>query len=255
MNQFVIKEYEAFRSDFGRGLEARDYDRNPVGYCSKPFTLPLIPASEWKDRLEAKKAAKTQLSDIRARGNNGQRIPSTNQGSTNYCWAHSSTSALMLQRAVQGEPHVQLSATSIATQIKNYHDRGGWGSQALEYIASKGVCRLQDWPEGPDGIRQDLNSPSVWETAKNHRHTEWMDLEPFNKAQLVTCLLNNIPVVSDFNWWGHSVCTLDLISIRPFRTLIWNSWGDSWGENGEGILEGRKAVPNGMIAPFVATGD
>lgn len=252
MSEFVITDTTP-PEGYGTGLIERDYRRYPVAYNSQPFRLPLIPEDEWEDRLREQKAAKAQLSDIRERGGkDGQRIPSTNQGSTNYCWAHSSTSAVMLMRAMQGQPFHMLSGTSIAAKIKNFRNQGGWGSQSLEYIAQHGIPDTAHWPER--SIKQHHDDPMTWQNAEQHKVTEWMDLEPRNKAQLVTCLLLNIPVVSDFNWWRHSVCSMDILSLRPFKTVIWNSWSDNWGENGAGILEGNKAIPDGMIAPFVVRG-
>lgn len=232
----------------GTGLIERNYSLYPIGYNSRPFDLPLIPKSEYGDRKREKERVKSTLPHLRKRHN----IPSTNQGQTNYCWAHSSASAVMLSRVAQGQKHVDLSATSIATRIKNFRNVGGWGSQSLEFIAENGICRLQDWPQGPAGIRRDLDSPTVWQEAKSYKVTEWMDLDPRNADQLITCLLLDIPVVSDFNWWEHSVCSI-WFDLNPFRVLIWNSWGDGWGENGEGWLDGRKAFPDGMIAPRVVT--
>jgi len=236
-----------------RGLIPRDYSQCPVGYmaCAKPFDLPLIPESEWEERLAAQRAAKAQLSDVRNRGMNGQPMPSRDQNGKGYCWAHSGTSAHLIVRAMQGQPYADLSAFAVACIIKGFRDQGGWGSQGVEFMAERGIPTSEFWPQ--KSMKRDNDNPRTWENAKLHRITEWMDMEPGNKAQLVTCLLSGIPVVSDFNWWGHSVCTLDLVSIKPFRTRIWNSWGDGWSENGTGILEGGKAVPDGMLAPRVAT--
>ena len=250
MTSIIGAQYDPDPRDCGKGLIARDYSVNPVGYCSQPFKLPLIPREEWQERLDDINAMKGQLSDLRAY----RKIAATNQGQTNYCWFYSSTSAVMLTRAKMGMPHVALSGTSGATQIKNFRNVGGWGSQSLEWITQNGVARLQDWPEGQEGLKRHYDSPTVWDKAKQFRISEWMDLEPRNVEQLVTCLLSGIPVVSDFNWWGHSVCTMDLVSVKPFKTLILNSWGNSWGDNGEGILEREKAVPDGMIAPLVTFG-
>ena len=68
-------------------------------------------------------------------------------------------------------------------------------------------------------------------------------------AQVATCLLLNIPCALDFNWWGHSVCGLDLVEYSPskFGILIWNSWGDAWGDRGEGLLRDGKEIPNGAV--------
>lgn len=167
------------------------------------------------------------------------------------CWAHSSTSAVLLLRALEGQPYADLSAFAVACIIKRFRDQGGWGAESLEFIAERGIPTSEFWPQ--QSMRRENDNEATWNNARLHRVTEWMDMEGGNKAQLVTCLLSGIPVVSDFNWWGHSVCTMDLVSIKPFRTRIWNSWGDNWSDNGAGILEGGKAVPNGMIAPRVMT--
>ncbi len=170
--------------------------------------------------------------------------------SAHNCWAHSSTSASLIVRAVAGEPYADLSAYCVACIIKGYRDEGGWGSESLEWIAENGIPSSEFWPQ--QSMDRSNDNPAMRANAKLHRITEWMDLQPNNKAQLVTCLLLGIPVVVDFNWWSHSVCAIDLVSLSPFRIRIWNSWGDKWSENGTGILEGSKAIPDGQIAPRVS---
>src|SRR5262249_26268122 len=133
--------------------------------------------------------------------------------------------------------------------IKGYRNRGGWGAESLEWIAQNGVPTSATWPQ--QGTKRSYDTPEMRTEAAKYKVTEWMDLEPGNKAQLVTCLLSNIPVVVDYNWWSHSVCALDLVSLNPFQIRIWNSWSDSWSQNGTGILEGRRAIPDGQIAPLV----
>jgi hypothetical protein len=237
---------------YSTGLVERNYEVSPVGYNSKPFAIPLIPESEWPERLAKQKADRARLSDFRARGKFGGVMPSTDQGSRGYCWSHSTVSAMMLTRARQNEPYVELSAYAIACIIKNYRDQGGWGSESLEWVAQFGCPSSEFWPI--KSVSRTNDTAAMRTNAAKHKVTEWQDHEPRNKAQLVTCLLLGIPVVSDFNWWGHSVCTMDLISLNPFRTLIWNSWSDAWNDNGTGILEGSKAIPDGAISPLVAFG-
>ena len=232
----------------------RDYEARPFGSLTfaRPFDIPLIPESEWQSRLDARIAAKAQLSDVRNSGMNGQPIPSRDQDGRGYCWAHSSTSAALIVRAINNEPYADLSAYAVACIIKNYRDEGGNGADSLEWIAQNGVPTSQFWPQ--QSMSRANDNPAMRANAALHKFTEWMDLDPAQmKAQLVTCLLLGVPVVSDFNWWGHSVCTLDLVSITPFTTRIWNSWGDSWSSNGTGLLQGNKAIPNNAIAPRVMT--
>ncbi|MGL4553978.1 MAG: hypothetical protein ACRC33_22690 [Gemmataceae bacterium] len=237
-----------------RGLVPRDYAACPVGYlpCARPFDLPLIPESEWPARLAAQTAAQAQLSHVRDRGGpSGKPIPSTDQNGRGYCWCHSSTSACLIVRALNGQPFVDLSAYMVGCIIKGYRDQGGFGSEGVEFMAEHGIPSSEFWPQR--AIARAHDTPDMRANARLHRITEWMDLAPRSKAQLVTCLLSGIPVVADFNWWGHSVLALDVVSLSPFRIRVWNSWGDSWSANGTGVLEGSKAIPDGMVAPRVLT--
>jgi hypothetical protein len=236
------------------GLIPRDYEAMPFGSLmfAKPFDIPLIPESEWQSRLEAQIAAKAQLSNVRNAGMNGQPIPSRDQNGKGFCWAHSSTSAALIVRAVDNEPYADLSAYAVACIIKNYRDEGGNGADSLEWIAQNGIPTSQYWPQ--QSMSRANDNPAMRANAALHKFTQWMDLDPAQmKAQLVTCLLLGIPVVSDFNWWGHSVCTLDLVSLNPFTTRIWNSWGDGWSQNGTGLLQGNKAIPNNALGTRVMT--
>lgn len=163
------------------------------------------------------------------------------------CWAHSSVSAALIVRAVNNLPYADLSAYAVACIIKGYRDQGGWGAESLEWIAENGIPTSATWPQ--QSMSRSNDTPAMRAEAKMNRFTDWMDMEPRNKAQLVTCLLSGIPVVSDFNFWSHSVCTLDLVKLNPFTIRIWNSWGSSWSDNGTGLLTGSKAIPDGMICP------
>lgn len=237
-----------------RGLIPRNFQTHPVGcyMYAKPFDLPLIPQEEWQSRLDALVAAKALLSDIRNRGMGGRPIPSRDQNGKGYCWAHSSTSASLLVRAVNNQPYADLSAYAVACVIKQFRDEGGWGAESLEFIAERGIPTAQFWPQR--SMSRSNDNPQTWENAKHYRFTEWMDLSEDKaecKKQLVTCLLSGIPVVVDYNWWSHSVCAMDLVSISPFRIRIWNSWGDEWSENGTGILEESKAIPDGALGARV----
>lgn len=242
-----------------RGLIPRDYSAHPVGYleCAKPFDLPHVPQEKYEDALALMKASKGLLSDVRNRGivlpdgKGTKPIPSRDQNGKGYCWGHSGTSASILVRAFEHQPFADLSAYSVCATIKNYRDEGGFGAQGIKFIAERGIATSLTWPQ--KSMDRDLkNDPKVWEEAAKYKITEWMDFNPRDiKEQLITCLLMGIPVVVDYNWWSHSVCAIDIVSFKPFKIRIWNSWGDGWSANGTGILEGDKAIPDGAIAPRV----
>jgi len=254
---------------FAMGLIPRNYSAVPVGSLEGSVTfgdavdVPRIPLAEWPDRIADKVAAKSQLSDIRNYANNGQPIPSLDQNGRGYCWAHSATAAAILLRAVAGMPYVRLSAYAVACIIKDYRDQGGWGAQGLDFIRERGVPSVEHWPE--KSVDRSNDNPATWDNAALHKVSEgFIDLdEPqydrrLTFQQVGTCLLSNIPVVGDFNWWGHSVCLMDLVDVdtskpatdmRRYGVRIWNSWRDSWGTNGTGVLTGSKAVPDGATAP------
>ena len=236
---------------WAKGLKPRDYSTHPVGYSAHApaFDLDLIPESEWQSRLDAQIAAKAQLSDIRNRGMGGSPIPSRDQNGKGYCWAHSGVSANLLVRATNNQPYADLSAYAVACIIKGYQDEGGWGLEGVEWEAKFGCPTSEFWPQ--QSMKRANDNAAMRENAKLHQIQEWMDGEPRNKQQLVTCLLLGIPVVADFNWWSHSVCAIDVVKLSPFTIRIWNSWGDSWSENGTGLLQGSKAIPDGMVMPRV----
>lgn len=238
----------------GRGCYARNYLTHPHGCFAfaRPFNLPLIPQSDQQKMLDQQIAAKAQLSNIRLTGNAGQPIPSRDQNGKGYCWAHSGVSAHLIARAKMNEPYVDLSAYGIACMVKGFRDEGGWGSEGIEFQASKGCPSSKTWPQ--QSMSRSNDNPNTWTEAHQHRYLDWMELDPNNMIeQLKTCLLLGYPVVTDFNWWSHSVCTIDLVSINPLSTRIWNSWGDSWSDKGMGILQGQKARPDSAWACIVTT--
>ena len=265
----VCFDQQADGERFAMGLIPRNYLTMPVGSLEGSVTfaqaadVPLIPMNEWPDRIAFKVTGKSQLSDIRNTANNGQPIPSLDQNGRGYCWAHSATAAAILLRAVSGMPYVRLSAYAVACIIKNYRDQGGWGAQGLDFIRERGVPSVDYWPE--KSVSPSNDKPETWENAARHKVSEgFIDLDAaqydrrLTFQEVGTCLLCNIPVVSDFNWWGHSVCAMDLVDVEPTRAAtdprrygvrIWNSWRDSWGTNGTGVLTGSKAIPDGATAP------
>tara|TARA_R110000868_G_scaffold250344_2_gene506855 strand:- start:4 stop:789 length:786 start_codon:yes stop_codon:yes gene_type:complete len=238
------------------GCVPRDFSVQPR--TVKAVQFPLIPRSEWSERIRDMEATKSRLSDIRNTGDNGGPIRSYDQNGQGYCWAYSTTAAVTLLRAKANMPHVRLSAHAVACKIKNFRDEGAWGALSMEFISKNGVPSEAAWPA--KSMSRSNDNAATWADAAKHKITEgWADLEVeawdrnMTFDQIGTLLLSRIPVVLDFAWWGHSVCGMDLVETSPgqFGVRIWNSWTDSWGDNGTGVLAGSKAIPMGASAPLV----
>lgn len=186
------------------------------------------------------------------------------------CWFYSGTAAVQCLRMRNNQANVRLSGHSGAWVIKNGRNQGGWGAQGLDFLRDSGVMPVSLWPEkSMDGRR--YNTEANWKVAAEYRVTEgFVDLSvpqydrELTVHQILTCYLNRIPVISDFNWWGHSVCGLWLYDAYPNRAKndpkryaaheILNSW-NQWGDNGRGILKDSKAFPDSASAPRATWGN
>jgi hypothetical protein len=247
--------------------------------------MPLI--EDVAGRLKELREGKALLSDVRKRGNPGMKkpIPSRDQNGRGYCWQHSGVSCMMIIRARDGQPYADLSAYGPACREKNFADEGGWGAQGVQNLIDWGCPTSKTWPQ--QGTKRSYDTPATWEEASHYKIDEgWVDLshQDYDRnltwAQFVTCWLAGHPTVNDYNWWSHSVCGLDpvdgktvfakardadsgkRVQLKLFEhlwsmddpvtagmgCLIWNSWGDSWSDDGMGILTPQKAVPDGGVA-------
>lgn len=271
-NDYVIDDANASERAQGGclGLVPRNYSANPVGSYDGSTTfgklndeLPVIAWSDMPARIAEKVANKSQLSDIRDVADNGRPFASLDQNGQGYCWSYSTTGAAMLLRAKANMPLVRLSGHANAWVIKGGRDQGGWGAQSLDRAMSHGIPSVEFWKE--KSMSSSNNTPETWANAALHKISEGfidLDVAQYDRRlsfqQVLTCLLNNIPVVSDFNWWGHSVVSMDAVDVYPNKSTtdpgrygvrILNSWTDQWGTNGTGVLTGSKAVPDGAVAP------
>lgn len=231
----------------GKGYEARDWEKEPYGSneFAKAFDLQVIPRSEWKERIQEMEAKKLRLSDVRR----VHGLKSSNQGNTNYCWMHGVVNACRLRRAAMGLPYLDLSAASAAARRKGGANQGGWSSEAAGELAARGINLMSEWPANSRDVRQ-------YDTAENRALAESRKLFEFTELasrsfdQLMTCVLLQLPVGIGLNWWGHLVCAMDGLVLESggYGIRIWNSWADSWGDNGESVLTESKATPGDAIA-------
>lgn len=243
-----------------RGCVPRDFGIQPLKMMAVQFAT--YDRSTWPDRIRELVATQSQLSDIRNGGNYGQPIPSLDQNGQGYCWAYSTTAGCQLLRAKANQPYVPLSAHSVACKIKGFRDEGAWGALSQEFIVKNGIVPQSHWPA--KSMSRSHDNPDNWAEAKKYRiGEEWADMAAeawdrnLSADQVATMLLSRNPVVCDYNWWGHSVCGMDLVDLYPTRPAtslsrygirILNSWTDQWGENGTGVLADSKAWPDNATA-------
>lgn len=249
-NDYVV---EAEQEGYGRGLDP-SCKTDDVGFGTS-FDA-LIPREEWNERIEEMERKKMRLpdlvDDLKARGKwNGPRV--LNQQRTNYCWIHSPVHAVMLTRAKQGERYVPLSPASVGAKIKNFRNVGGWGSEGLKYIRDHGIVPQELWPANAIDRRYD-NAESD-ESRKHFKCDEWWLLRPRNLDQLMSCLMQNIPVCIGLNWWRHEVTAVAAVRTgeSSYGILVDNSWSETWGDKGRGLLQGSKMLPDDAVAPRSVT--
>lgn len=245
----------------GMGLIPRDLNVDPIEMFDTPDKIIKIPKSEWSDRIKDQERTFSRLSDIRNRAMNSEPFPALDQNGQGYCWCYSSTGCVMLARAIANQPYKRLCAHALAWVIKNGRDEGGWCGQSLKGYKERGCPTIEKWPE-KSMAGSTYNKPETWEEAKQYMVTEeYADLSrqawdmKLDFDMVASCCLQRIPLVGDFNWWGHSVCIMDLVEIEPgaFGLRILNSWADAWGTKGTGVLSGGKEKPDGAIAIRTAT--
>jgi hypothetical protein len=249
----------AFHPAVRRGMEPRNYAADPETMFAAPSGMTLTDPSEYDARIEEQDREESSLMHVRLRGGpNGQPIPCLDQDGFGYCWSHSTTHAVMVQRAAANLPYVPLSAFAVAATIKNGRDEGGWCGLSAKFARERGIPSQALWPQGKASPA--IGTPAVWADAATRRITEdWVDLtrdvwdQNLTVRQLYTCLFNNQACPVDFNWWGHSVCALRVVRVEAgsYGLVILNSWyvapGQEWGDRGMAVLRGSKAVPDGAV--------
>ncbi len=235
------------------GLTERDDQPKPKVAA---INMPIIPRSEWSDRLKEMERQKALISDVRSRAMRGSHLPSMNQGEWGYCWAHSTTMCAMLNRARTNLPFVPLSAFAIAAIIKKGANEGAWAALSYDFATKIGLPSEQYWRQGV--VDLNLDTEDMRKDAATRKIQEgWVDLDArvydqnMTFDQVATALLMGFAVAGDFYWWGHSVCIMDLVEIESgdFGFRILNSWTDGWGSKGTSILRGDKARTNGAVVP------
>lgn len=232
----------------------------------------LIPRSQWTSRIQAGAAYGTFLSDlVKQRG-----IKAKDQGGQlKYCWVYGSTRAAELWRILGGKSWLDLSPESVGGPCTRWRNQGGCASEAFDQLENFGACEAS-YVNAPWSLQPRLWKPGWQANALTHEVPDWYDIETGDNLpagatcfdEVISCLLNRVPVACGLDWWGHLVCFLDPVILPPgtapantpdgatVGVVFQNSWGVDWptpGANGLACLTEDLATPDGAAAP-VANG-
>lgn len=219
-----------------------------VPRCGAPYLIesnvPLVPRSEWIDRIREMERAKSRLSDlIRSKG-----WTVKNQLQTNYCWVFAAAAACEVTLLIQDGSLTRLSPASVGSKVTNFRNIGGWSTRAVEYISQHGIVPTELWPD--TSINRKYDTSEAWKEAAKYVVVEWLDLPESNLDYVFAHLFARLPIAAGFNWWRHAVLLLDPVYIDgKFGVRIANSWGESWSESGYGILLDNRAIPEDAVCP------
>lgn len=232
------------------GLEERDWDNVPFGSqpeFSGPMPIPLIPESEWMDRIDEMERTKSSLTHII----DDAGVPCLDQGSVGYCHAFSLAHAAMCLRAAMNQPFRLLSASSVGGPVTGYRNQGAWILDDLKQAATVGFSEEKYYPML---TTQNKWTPDAKASAERNKVTHWFELRRGNMNEMMTALLSRFPVVIGVR--GHAVNVLKpVIRNGKIAFLFQNSWKASWGCMGDGraLLSWELAVPQEAYSPAQMT--
>jgi hypothetical protein len=248
------------------GYIPRDHFENPLGSYAGSAPLPpgfLIPRDEWKERIEEMERTKTRVSDLLLRAPDEW----LNQYNTNYCWCYAVIHAVMIARFLAGFPWERLSPYSVACIIKNFQNRGGWGSQAIAQIVKTGIASEKFWPMETPSMGQSAkdraNKAAIFqgrqylepsrEDAAKRKVELFYDLGDRKWDAKMSCLLRRLPVASGYSWMGHEMCSIDPVILPNGDVGCLDM--DHYGSNGKynrRVMSSSRGNADDAVVPVIS---
>lgn len=225
------------------GIRSRDVPMGGLA-CAAPLieSIPLIPKSEWKDRVRHMKAAGGFPNDKRrALSKHLGRSVVKDQNGLNYCHLFALANCVESVLDFEGLSYTELAPESLGGVV-GWSNAGGYMTRDLEWAADHGISPRDFCPTHVINPR---SFKTGWQdAAKQYTPLEWFELGHSGDlwAECVTALLSGFPVYPGFAWWSHSVMLGGLT--EDIDGEIENSWGPSWSDGGYAVLSGSKKVPS-----------
>lgn len=222
----------------------KDLPKPPSLFGDAPGQIKEFSDAEILARVQELWERKATLWHLRQTAANGEQMPTLDQNGQGYCWAYSTTRAIMYIRALQNQPYRRLSGHAIGCMVKNFRDEGAWAGLSWKFAAERGVPSVEFWKE--KSMNPSNNNAATWENAAANKIAEGF-FDPtipvydqnMTKRQRRTLLCLNIPIPSDRNRWSHSTLDHTLVIVDgEVCEMGDNSWTDEWGNKGTYVFQG-----------------
>jgi len=183
--------------------------------------IAIIPRAEWPKyvgKVSLRKFVKEILDQDGARS----------------CATEAIAQAVMIARAMAGQPHVLLNPWFIYHTTSGGRDGGSSLDENLAFVREYGIAPMSVWPRSK-GWRTEP-SKEAWEAALQFKIEEFYDIGTVD--EMVSAELDAYPVVYGAN--GHAVCKVEHLNDR--EGLDANSWGTDDGDQGFRVWATYNAV-------------
>jgi len=207
--------------------------------------LSLIDEAEWPERIR-------DLDRLQAWPIDHCTFPPYDQNGLPYCWVYAPCQAATICRLMQGLSLRIFAPESVGGPVTGYRKRGGWATEAVQFMSETGIAETDLWPR--HGVSGRYRTAEVEADYPNNRVMECFDCPQESFAEAATGLLSGLVPLLGFNWWRHEVIGVQLVQLgrSAYGLRIRNTWGNWGGRNrhnvsGFSLLSGRKAIPSDVI--------